>query len=142
MSQESRREPAPGYSRTPLSKKLGIAAGTTVALLNAPDGWEIELPPDVVVKRQARGRADVVVAFFTKASRLEQRLDPLGAKIFPAGSLWIAWPKRASGVETDLTDNVVRGAALTRGLVDNKVCAIDGTWSGLRLVWRRQNRGA
>jgi hypothetical protein len=142
MSQESRREPAPGYSRTPLAKKLGVAAGATVALLNVPNGWEIELPPDVAVKRLARGRADVVVAFFTKVSKLEQRLDLLGTMIFPAGGLWIAWPKRASGVETDLTDNVVRGVALTRGLVDNKVCAIDATWSGLRLVWRRQNRGA
>jgi hypothetical protein len=82
-----------------------------------------------------------VVAFFTKTATLEDRLDALGAMIFPAGGLWIAWPKRASGVSTDLSDHAVRAAALPRGLVDNKVCALDETWSALRLVWRREKRG-
>jgi hypothetical protein len=81
-----------------------------------------------------------VVAFFTKAVDLEQRLDRLGAMVFPAGGLWIAWPKKASGGATDLTDKVIRALALPLGMVDNKVCAIDETWSGLRFVWRRENR--
>ena len=92
------------------------------------------------MKRQARGSADVVLAFYTRATRIESRLDRLGSMIFPAGGLWIAWPKRTSGVATDITDGAVRSMALPRGLVDNKVCAIDGTWSALRLVWRREHR--
>jgi hypothetical protein len=135
-------EAVSGYSGTPLAKKLGVGEGATLALLAAPSGWAIDLPPQVVVKRRAGGRADVVVAFFTSAGKLEQRMDPLGAMIFPAGGLWVAWPKKASGMATDLTDNTVRAAALRRGLVDNKVCALDETWSALRLVWRRENRGA
>ena len=81
-----------------------------------------------------------MVAFFTSLETLEQRVERLGAMIFPAGGLWIAWPKKASGVGTDLSDNAVRAAALPLGLVDNKVCALDETWSALRLVWRRENR--
>jgi len=129
-----------GYSGTPLAQKLGITEGITLALLMAPTGWAIDLPADVVVKRRAGGHADVVVAFFTAAAMLEKRLDSLGAMVFPAGGLWIAWPKKASGVATDLGDNAIRAAALPRGLVDNKVCALDATWSALRLVWRRENR--
>jgi hypothetical protein len=131
---------AAGYSGTPLAKKFGIAEGSTLALLLAPSGWAIDLPPDVAVKRRAGGHVDVAVAFFTKGAALENRLDALGAMIFPTGGLWIAWPKKASGVATDLSDNAVRAAALPRGLVDNKVCALDATWSALRLVWRRENR--
>jgi hypothetical protein len=92
------------------------------------------------VKRRAGGHVDVAVAFFTSAAILEKRLDALAAMIFPAGGLWIAWPKKTSGIATDLGDNSVRAAALPRGLVDNKVCALDATWSALRLVWRRENR--
>jgi hypothetical protein len=137
-----RRTPpeAAGYSGTPLAEKLGVAAGTTLALVMAPAGWAIDLPPDVTVKRRAGGHVDVAVAFFTSAAMLERRLDSLGAMIFPAGGLWIAWPKKTSGVATDLGDNAVRAAALPRGLVDNKVCALDATWSAQRLVWRRENR--
>jgi hypothetical protein len=94
------------------------------------------------VKRRAGGHVDVAVAFFTSAAMLEKRMDALGAMIFPAGGLWIAWPKKTSGVATDLSDNAVRAAALPLGLVDNKVCALDATWSALRLVWRRENRTA
>ena len=133
---------AAGYSGTPLAKKLGVTEGTTLALVAAPAGWAIEIPPDVVVKRRAGGHVDVAVAFFTSAAMLEKRLDALGAMIFPAGGLWIAWPKKTSGVATDLGDNAVRAAALPRGLVDNKVCALDATWSALRLVWRRESRTA
>lgn len=98
------------------------------------------LPSGITVKRQARGSADVVVAFFTRRNEYERRIDALGQMVFPAGGLWVAWPKRASGVETTMNEDVVREVALPLGLVDNKVCAIDETWSGLRLVWRRELR--
>ncbi len=126
---------------TPLVTKLGIKESSSVALLNAPDDLRVRLPASVLVKRTAKGDADVVLAFFRQLGRFEQRLDRLGSMIFPSGGLWIAWPKRTSGVDTDLTDHLVRDAALRRGLVDNKVCAIDDTWSALRLVWPREHRG-
>ena len=129
-----------GYSGTPLPKKLGITDGSTVALVGAPAGVLDGLPSGVTVKRQARGKADVVVAFFTEQREFERRIDALGRMIFPAGGLWVAWPKKASGVATTMNENVVRAVALPLGLVDNKVCAIDETWSGLRVVWRRERR--
>lgn len=129
-----------GYSGTPLPKKLGIVPGSTLALIGAPPGALEHLPPGVVVKHQARGTADVVVAFFTQRRELERRIDTLARMVFPAGGLWVAWPKRSSGVETTMHEDVVREVALPRGLVDNKVCAIDETWSGLRVVWRRERR--
>jgi hypothetical protein len=129
-----------GYSGTPLPKKLGIVEGSTLVLVAAPPGVIDGLPPRVTVKRQARGSADVVVAFFTKRSEFERRIDALARMIFPSGGLWVAWPKRSSGVETTMGEDVVREVALPLGLVDNKVCAIDGTWSGLRVVWRRGRR--
>jgi hypothetical protein len=129
-----------GYSGTPLPKKLGIAAGSAVALVREPPGVVTGLPAGVTVKRQARGKADVVVAFFTERSDFERRIDALGRMIFPAGGLWVAWPKRSSGRVTTMDETVVRAVALPLGLVDNKVCAIDDTWTGLRLVWRRERR--
>jgi len=125
-----------GYSGTPLPQKLGIKAGHRVVVVGtAPSGFL----PDVEVRRRL-GPADVIVAFFIERSDLERRLPALERSIFPAGGLWVAWPKRASGVATDLTEDVLREVALPRGLVDNKVCAIDETWSGLRLVWRKERR--
>ena len=131
-----------GYSGTPLPKKLGIVEGSTLALVNAPAGVSIldGLPADVTVKRQARGKADVVVAFFTERRDFERRVETLGRMIFPSGGLWVAWPKRSSCRETTMHEHVVREVALPLGLVDNKVCAIDETWSGLRVVWRRERR--
>jgi hypothetical protein len=129
-----------GYSGTPLPKKLGIGEGATVALLGAPPGVIGELPAGVTVKTQARGRADVVVAFFTERRDVERRIEALGRMVFPSGGLWVAWPKRSSGRPTTVDENVVREVALPLGLVDNKVCAIDETWSGLRVVWRRTRR--
>ena len=129
-----------GYSGTPLPKKLGIVEGSTLALIGVPPGVVDGVPPGVTVKRRARGSADVVVAFFTQRREFERRIDSLAQMIFPAGGLWVAWPKRSSGVETTMGEDVVREVALPRGLVDNKVCAIDETWSGLRIVWRRENR--
>ncbi len=133
-----------GYSGTPIAVKLGIKEGSTLVLLDVPadvlPGVITGLPAGVVVRRQARGSADVVVEFVTIRAKLEKRIGSLEKMIYPSGGLWIAWPKRASGVETDVTDHAVREVALPRGLVDNKVCAIDDTWTGLRLVWRRELR--
>jgi hypothetical protein len=133
-----------GYSGTPLPRKLGIKEGNTVALLNAPAGFDAilgQLPDGVTVRSQARGHLDVALCFVRRRADLERRFESLKRAIFPAGGLWIAWPKRTSAVATDLTEDVVREVALAGGLVDNKVCAIDETWSGLRLVYRLQDRG-
>jgi hypothetical protein len=129
-----------GYSGTPLLKKLGIRDGSTLTLVGAPTGVIEALPGSVTVRRQARGSSDVVVAFFTRRQDLERRIGALSRVIYPDGGLWIAWPKRSSGVESTVNDDVVRAVALPLGLVDNKVCAIDETWSGLRVVWRRERR--
>jgi hypothetical protein len=135
-----RPPPAAGYSGTPLARKLGVKEQTTLALFDVPADVLIELPPEVTVKRAARGQADVVLAFFSRRVRFTQRVAQLGRMVYPSGGLWIAWPKRSSGMSTDMTDHVVRSEALPRGLVDNKVCAVDATWSALRLVWRREAR--
>lgn len=132
-----------GYSGTPLTQKLGIKPGHRLALLDAPDGFDATLgalPDAVEVRRSARSQADVVVYFTKSRAAFRKRLPALGRSIFPDGGLWIAWPKRASKVPTDMTEDVVREVALPLGLVDNKVCAINETWSGLRIVWRKENR--
>jgi hypothetical protein len=134
-----------GYSGTPLPKKLGIKQGQTVAFPRAPDGFERtlgELPEGVRVKQRAAAPVDVIVAFFTARAELERRFARLAAALDPDGGLWIAWPKRASGVPTDMTEDAAREVALAHGLVDNKVCAIDDVWSGLRLVYRLEDRPA
>lgn len=120
----------------PLAKKLGIKETSTVLVLNAPAGFLLKVGPGVDVRHHARGHADVVLAFIVTSSMLEDQLTKLSQTITPSGGLWIAWPKKASKVVTDVTDHVVRDLALPLGLVDNKVCAIDETWTGLRLVWR------
>lgn len=133
-----------GYSGTPLPRKLGIREDATVAFPGAPANFAAtlgDLPDRVVIRKRAVRPRDVVVAFFTRRRELERRLRGLAAAVFPDGGLWIAWPKRASGVDTDLDENVIRELALAAGLVDNKVCAIDETWSGLRLVYRLADRG-
>ena len=129
-----------GYSGTPLPKKLGIKPGHRVLLLSAPEPFELALPEGVRVGRAARGKADVIVSFHTDRADLARRMPKLRAAMEPAAGLWIAWPKRASKVPTDLTEDVVRELALANTLVDNKVCAIDETWSGLRLVYRLRDR--
>jgi hypothetical protein len=133
-----------GYSGTPLPRKLGVKAGHRLALIDPPPGFDTtlgSLPDGVAVRTSARGKLDVVVCFVTARAALERRFDSLKRAIFPDGGLWIAWPKRASDLETDLTEDVVRAVALAHGVVDNKVCAIDETWSGLRLVYRVADRG-
>ena len=132
---------ATGYSGTPLARKLGIKPGHRVALLGAPESLALpELPEDVRIVRRAGGQADVFVSFHVARADFARRLPSLRAMMRPAAGLWIAWPKRASKVATDMTEDVVREVALPTGLVDNKVCAIDETWSGLRLVWRLERR--
>ena len=134
---------AAGYSGTPLPKKLGFKPGFAAAYVDPPDGFDAligELPDGVTVRRQLRGPLDLVVCFVTARRDFERRLPKLRAALAPAGMLWIAWPKRASGVPTDMTEDVVREVALPTGLVDTKVAAIDATWSGLRLVIRKELR--
>ena len=136
---------AAGYSGTPLPKKLGIKPGHRVLLDGAPDRLEEELlvplPDDVVLQRRA-GRAayDVIVAFRPDTASYVRHLARDIGRTTTNGSLWIAWPKKASGVVTDLTEDVVRREALAAGVVDVKVCAIDATWSGLKLVRRLADR--
>ncbi len=131
-----------GYSGTPLARKLGIVAGATVLLDGAPPGFELgETGPRVTVhRRAARTRYDVILCFCPAAARLAARWPVLHPRTTPAGALWIAWPKRSSGVPTDLDENVVRDHVLAHGRVDVKVCAIDATWSGLKNVVRRADR--
>jgi hypothetical protein len=133
-----------GYSGTPLPRKLGIKPGQRIAFLDAPPEFAValgELEPEVDRPRTTLRRPlDLVVAFFVERRRLEQRLPRLIAALDPAGALWVAWPKRASRVETDITEDVVRELGLAAGVVDVKVCAIDATWSGLKLVIRVQDR--
>jgi hypothetical protein len=132
-----------GYSGTPLVKKLGIKPGAHLALIGAPPGLVLgDLPPDVSVRTQLRGRLDVIVFFCNRRAKLVQRFPRLRDALDFAGGLWIAWPKRSSGVSTDLSEGVVRELGLAAGLVDNKVCAIDETWSGLRFVYRLSDRPA
>jgi hypothetical protein len=114
-----------------------------VTLVSAPEGFEellAPIPDGVRITRRLGRDADVIVAFHTSRLAYEARFDRLRSGMHDAAGLWIAWPKRASGVPTDLTEDVVRDIALAKGLVDNKVCAIDATWSGLRIVVRVENR--
>lgn len=130
-----------GYSGTPLAKKLGIKARHRFGLLGAPDGFEIpDLPDDLELGRRADGPLDVIVSFHTERADLEAELPRLLQALTVEGSLWVAWPKKASRLPTDITEDVVREVALPTGMVDNKVCAIDDTWSGLRLVLRKELR--
>lgn len=132
-----------GYSGTPLATKLGIKPGSRLALLRAPEGFDDELAPlpeGVTVLRRLGSDLDVAVLFVTERRELERRFPEVAAAITPAGGFWVAWPKRASKVPTDLTEDVLREVGLPQGLVDNKVCAVTEVWSGLRFVWRTENR--
>lgn len=128
------------HSGRSLAQKLGVKADMTIALIDPPEAFEktlAPLPADVVLRQGNRGRrADMTVWFITSAGQLKSGFDAV-AKTVGEGTLWMAWPKRSSGVETDLTEDVIRDLALSRGMVDTKVCAIDATWSGLRLTRRR-----
>jgi hypothetical protein len=132
-----------GYSGTPLPQKLGIKELHKIAIIGSPRGFDLgTLPAGVTVQRSLAGKApiDVLVVFVTKRSQLVAQIAACRPRMQPAAGLWIAWPKRASGVATDVTEDTVREVALPTGLVDNKVCAIDEIWSGLRLVIRKELR--
>jgi hypothetical protein len=134
---------APGYSGTPLPRKLGIKPGDAVVVLGAPPGFADGLASagaDVAEDLTGTDPLDVIVTFLRWREELEAQLPGLRRRMAPACGLWVAWPKRAAKVPTDMTDHVVREVALPTGLVDNKVCAIDQVWSGLRLVIRRELR--
>ena len=133
---------AAGYSGTPLPRKLDIKAGHRVLVERAPEGFALApLPEGVVVQTRAgAGPYDIVLTFCADRARLDERFEPLVARLTTAGGLWVAWPKKASGVPTDLTEDVVRGTALDAGLVDVKICAVDATWSGLKIVRRLKDR--
>jgi hypothetical protein len=132
-----------GYSGTPLPKKLGIREGSRVAVVSAPDGFARvlgPLPNGVDLRTDARGRCDVVVFFVTRRAELARRFPSFVRALEIDGGLWVSWPKKTSGVATDLAFDAVQEIGLDAGLVDNKVCAIDGTWSGLRFVRRVADR--
>ena len=131
---------APGYSGRPQAVKLGLKSGQRVSLHQPPRGWALADPPDGLAGPGPDGQADVIVAFFTEAGDIAAQIGELGRLIYPAGALWVAWPRRAAGHRSDITENFIRDQALPIGLVDVKVAAIDDDWSGLRLVWRVQNR--
>jgi hypothetical protein len=126
-----------GYSGTPLPRKLGIKPGHRVMLLSAPEGFTLD---EVETVSRAQGLADVILSFHTERRELEKRMPVLRERMEQNAGLWIAWPKKASRKPTDLTEDVVREIALANTLVDNKVAAIDETWSGLRLVIRLKDR--
>jgi hypothetical protein len=132
-----------GYSGTPLPKKLGIVDGTTFAVRNAPDGFAGtlgDLPPTATWRRQVRRGLDTVIAFHTSRAALVRDWPKLTAAVEPNGTVWVAWPKKASKVASDITEDVLRDEFLPTGWVDIKVCAIDETWSGLRFALRRERR--
>ena len=134
-----------GYSGTPLPKKLGIKQGHKVAAISAPSGFIKSLgalPSGVLIeaKYSLRSQFDVIVSFVTSRAQLKREVAAARSHMTAAAGFWIAWPKKASGVATDVTEDVVREVALPTGLVDNKVCAIDEIWSGLRLVIRKELR--
>lgn len=132
-----------GYSGTPLPRRLGVREGQRIAWLSAPrhfDDLVGDLPGGVTLLRALRPPLDLLVQFATVRAELQRRLPRLREAVFPDGAAWVAWPKRSSGVATDVTEDVVRELALPLGLVDVKACAIDETWSGLKLVVREDQR--
>ena len=127
-------------STTPQLRKLGIVPGASWSVVGADTGWHFETAPDAADEVAANAPADVVVVFVRAAAELEPALLEHEQRVFPAGALWIAWPRKAAGHVSDLGDSVVRDAALARRLVDVKVAALDHDWSALKLVWRREHR--
>jgi hypothetical protein len=131
------------YSGTPLPRKLGINEGATVAFVREPPGFRStlgSLPSGTRVRRQARGPLDVIVYFDRRRAGLRRRFEALAGKLSPSGGLWIAWPKKSSSFETDLSFQEVQSIGLNAGLVDNKSCSIDDDWQAVRFVIRREDR--
>ena len=135
--------PEKDYSATPLWKKLGIAEASSVAVLDAPEGFDRTLgtlPAGARLRPRAGSGENVIVFFATRASELTRRFGWLMRRLDPAGGLWIAWPKKSSAIDTDLSFEIVQGAGLEAGLVDNKSCSIDEDWQALRFVYRLKDR--
>ena len=133
-----------GYTGTPLVKKLGIKSGFSVVFMNAPADFTsiIDLPPDVVVNKTPRPQLDFVLLFVKSEAQLTQKFSHLASKLKPSGMFWVAWPKKSSGVVTDLSFTNVQAIGLAAGLVDTKICAVDDVWSGLKFVFRLKDRSA
>jgi hypothetical protein len=131
-----------GYSGTPLVQKLGIKPGFNVAFVNAPENFasHLNLPEDVAVSSTSRSHLDFAILFVKSETQLQQKFSHLSTKLKPNGMLWVAWPKKSSGVATDLTFNNVQAIGLAAGLVDTKICAVDNIWSGLKFVFRLKDR--
>jgi hypothetical protein len=132
-----------GYSGTPLAKKLGIAPSMTITVIGAPDDlreWLAPMPPDVKWVTGGKARLDLAIMFVTRRAEVERRFSPLARRVEPEGAIWIAWPKKASGLATDVTENALREIILPTGYVDTKVCAISEVWSGLKFVLRKELR--
>lgn len=134
---------ASGYSGTRLAKKLGIREGHCVVVLNEPEGFRALLEPmpnGVSVSAELEPKRDIVIGFFTALTAIDEQFDAMADAIYPNNMLWICWPKKTASVETDLTREIVRDRVLQTKLVDVKICAIDATWSGLKVVWRTEHR--
>ncbi len=137
-----------GYSGTPLVKKLGLKSGMTAYLDDAPENYHSLLneapeelkPADVDWRSRAAGSLEFIHLFVTKEARLNKRLPLLKSKLTKTGTMWISWPKKSSGGFTEVDEAMVRSAGLDAGLVDVKICAVDGTWSGLKFVYRKADR--
>ena len=127
-----------GYSGTPQARKLGIGEGCRLALAKAPQDWRLQDPPPTE-RSTGTSVADVLIAFAARRADLTA-LPAWGERVFPAGAVWVAWPRKAAGHVSDVTENDIRVAALEIGMVDTKVAAIDEHWSGLKIVWRKENR--
>ncbi len=135
--------PAAGYSGTPLAKKLGIADGTHLVLVNAPPEYATLLapiPPNATFQKKLNGDTDIVHSFHLQKAALRAELERLRTTIKPAGAVWVSWPKKSSKVSTDITEDTIREIALPIGFVDIKVCAVSEVWSGLKLVIRKELR--
>jgi hypothetical protein len=132
-----------GYSGTPLPQKLGIKPGTIVVAIDAPDNYRKllgQIPSGVNFATRPVGNTKFIHLFVEERRLLQQHLQSLRQKITDDAALWVSWPKKSSGVPTDITEDVIRAVALPLGFVDIKVCAVDETWSGLKLMIRRENR--
>jgi hypothetical protein len=132
-----------GYSGTPLPQKLGIKPGTNVVVINGPSNYRKllgKLPQDARLSDRVTTDSDFVHFFTKRRGELQKQLPRLRAKLSDTGTLWVSWPKKSAGVPSDMTEDVIRDVALPLGLVDTKVCAVDATWSGLKLMIRQENR--
>ncbi|WP_020109599.1 DUF3052 family protein [Nocardia sp. 348MFTsu5.1] len=128
-----------GYSGSSQARKLGLKDGLQVLVLGRPGGWDFDNPPPIHLVSRAE-TADIVVAFHSAPAEFLEQIDELGTIVFPAGMIWILWPRKSAGHVSDMNENLIRDAALERGLVDVKVAAVDNDWSGLKLVWRKELR--